>query len=155
MTMAIKSLKEFQTEFNQARIEKHKQELKFRDEYKAGEQERVVNNILNSLNSQINRHIENVSLEPVSAREYSHPFDCITKDDIHQVVTSALSQIESELINAGYEFEADIQESGQGYELTTTIILAPEINNECNKFIEQESIKLVTVGAILCALMSE
>ena len=119
----MKSFKEFQSELNQALDEKHKQQLKFRVHHEVGEQKRIVANILLSLEKELDTAIKNTCLGPVSAWESCHSFDCITKDDINQVVAGALSQIELELIGAGYKFEADIQESGQGYQLTITLVL--------------------------------
>lgn len=149
--MAIKSFKEFQSELNQARLEKHKQELKFRADHKAGEQQRVVNNILNSLGRQIKQRLEQASVEPVSASEYSHSFDCITKDDIKQVVAGALSQIEFELIQAGYKFEADVEESSNGYQLTITLILDVQDEPE----VPVSEVDIVTLGAIFTMLLNQ
>ena len=142
----MKSFKEFQSELNQALDEKHKQQLKFRVHHEVGEQKRVVNNILSSLDRQIKQRIEQASVEPVSAWEYSHSFDCITKDDINQVVAGALSQIELELIGAGYKFEADIQESGQGYQLTITLVLDVPPVTEAD---------VIAFGAIFAILLNQ
>lgn len=143
--MAIKSFKEFQSELDQALNEKHK----FRADHKTNKQKRVVNNILSSLNAQIKQRIEQASVEPVSAWEYAHSFDCITKDDINQVVAGALSQIELELIGAGYKFEADIQESDQGYRLTITLILdEPEEP-------EEPEVDILALGAIFAMVLSQ
>ena len=121
--MAIKSFKEFNAEFKQRLAEKAQEELKFRADHKAGEQERIVANILLSLEKELDTAIKNTCLGPVSAWESCHSFGYITKDDCKQIISGSLSQIEFELIQLGYKFEADVIESNNGYQLTITLVL--------------------------------
>ena len=119
----MKSFKEFQSELNQALDEKHKQQLKFRVHHEVGEQKRIVANILLSLEKELDTAIKNTCLGPVSAWESCHSFGYITKDDCKQIIFGSLSQIEFELIQLGYKFEADVIESNNGYQLTITLVL--------------------------------
>ena len=135
--MAIKSFNEFQLKLNQTLNEKRKQELEFRIAHKAEEQERVVNNILGSLEKQVNQRIQQGSVEPVSTWEYSIAFNCVTKDDVKQIINDASYQIEIELIKAGYKFEIDIQESAPGYKLIVTLLL--DVQSEPESELESKS----------------
>ena len=149
--MAIKSFKEFNAEFKQRLTEKAQENLKFRTEYKANEQERIVDNILLSLEKKLDTAIKNTCSGPVSAWESCHAFDCITKDDCKQIISGSLSQIEFELIQLGYKFEADILESNNGYQLTITLVL--DVQNEPEAPVTEADV--IALGAIFAILLNQ
>lgn len=121
--MGIKSFEEFNSEFQKQLAKKAEEELKFRAEFKAGKQEIIVNNILRSLESRMETAINNTCLDPISTFESCYTFKSVTKDDCEQIILCSLNQIESELLQLGYDFEAEISELSKGYQLTITLLL--------------------------------
>lgn len=152
--MTIKSFKEFNKEFKQRLTEKAQEELKFRSEHKANQQEKIVGSILLSLETQVDKAIKNACLDPVSAWESCHAFDSITKDDCKQIISGSLSQIEFELIQLGYKFEADILESNKSYQLIITLTL--DVQDEPKEpEVPVSEIDIVALGAISIMLLNQ